>query len=283
MQPYPVWHMDWDFQFCSRSRTEKFQSGILEIRNFAVGIEPDRFDRSIQKWMSALCMYDFARVMNILSIVLSEGWYLDMKLSFNLLSWNFVLFLLLRSTTGKHISRIWHLPWNPRDNFFGSRQTYKSSKTIGKSLKRIVENAGANLTTTDKLIVTNGALFVAGWVQFQCVMASVDQAVLNWAILFFQGLLLPQRKRQWIQIDLKVARGETYRLFTSLFMHNDLTHLTNNCVTLCKVGPEVRKTIITLVRSAPYSGTHSANVLFCRQTLCLERQSTWRYTQVVES
>ena len=58
-------------------------------------------------------------------------------------------------------------------------------------------------------------------------------------LLFLATSLWPRLKGTLMKIDNRIARGETYRLFTALFIHGGMSHLIMNSLSLSNIGPQV--------------------------------------------
>ena len=48
-------------------------------------------------------------------------------------------------------------------------------------------------------------------------------------------------KHRWMKADFLIARGESHRLLTALFLHGNFHHLMTNSYTLMQIGPTVCK------------------------------------------
>jgi membrane associated rhomboid family serine protease len=57
--------------------------------------------------------------------------------------------------------------------------------------------------------------------------------------MFFLTSKFPALKNKYMKYDHRIARGELYRLFSSLFLHGSIYHLFVNSYSLSQIGPDV--------------------------------------------
>ena len=58
-------------------------------------------------------------------------------------------------------------------------------------------------------------------------------------LMFLVTTRWPRVRMNLMKIDYRIARGETYRLFTALFLHGSTFHLFTNSYSLYNIGPQV--------------------------------------------
>lgn len=60
-------------------------------------------------------------------------------------------------------------------------------------------------------------------------------------LAFLATSLQPALRNRFMKLDAYIRHGQSYRLFTSLFLHGSLQHLLMNCYSLYQVGPQVER------------------------------------------
>jgi membrane associated rhomboid family serine protease len=66
------------------------------------------------------------------------------------------------------------------------------------------------------------------------------------AISFLLTMNNPRLRFQFTKVNQRIARGEYYRLLTSLFLHGSVPHLLSNSYSLYSIGNQVRNSSIIL-------------------------------------
>lgn len=73
-------------------------------------------------------------------------------------------------------------------------------------------------------------------IEFTATNALIAMNIVAFALTTW---IKPSLKYRYMKIDRLIARGDSYRLFSSVFLHGSIMHLLANCYSLNQIGPQV--------------------------------------------